>query len=284
LFGGESLLSQTRARLGPLFRAERTTFVVTGAHEAFYREDLRHTDASRVVVQPLNRGTGVAIATALLRILQHDADAVAAFFPCDHYYADPEAFSRAVASAVRYARDFPDSVVLIGAEAENPEVEYGWIEPGLPMRDAPDVPLFCVNRFWEKPTLAEARSLLRRRCLWNTFVTIGRAETFVELLCSEFPDTVLRLAAAVAEGDLDAAYGDVPAVDFSREVLALHPHRLLVVRDESSGWADLGTPDRLIETLARNRVETDWLTRRTGVGLSTDRLVTSSAAKADMGT
>src|SRR5580698_2524099 len=81
IFGGKSLLGETLERIDPLFRADQTMFVVTKAHEAFYREDLRLTDDSRVLAQAQNRGTAVAIAAALLRIVHRDADAVVAFFP-----------------------------------------------------------------------------------------------------------------------------------------------------------------------------------------------------------
>src|SRR5215470_8003060 len=51
LFGGRSLLGHTRERLRPIFRENRTMFVVTKAHETFYREELSDADASRVIVQ-----------------------------------------------------------------------------------------------------------------------------------------------------------------------------------------------------------------------------------------
>jgi mannose-1-phosphate guanylyltransferase len=86
----------------------------------------------------------------------------------------------------------PDSIVLLGAAADYAEVEYGWIEPGPAISHGP-IALLGVNRFWEKPSLQHARALLRRGCLWNTFVTAGRASTFLDLLCSQVPDVVLSL-------------------------------------------------------------------------------------------
>ena len=62
IYGGRSLLAYTRERLRPVFCEDRTLFVVTKAHEAFYRDDLRRTDESRILAQPQNRGTAVAIA------------------------------------------------------------------------------------------------------------------------------------------------------------------------------------------------------------------------------
>src|SRR5258705_4975944 len=68
IFGGESLLTQTRARLESLFHVDRELFVVTRAHETYYRDELRNVDESRIIPPPLNRCTGVAVAVALLHI------------------------------------------------------------------------------------------------------------------------------------------------------------------------------------------------------------------------
>ena len=258
IFGGESLLTQTRARLESLFHVDRELFVVTRAHETYYRDELRNVDESRIIPQPLNRGTGVAVAVALLHILQRDADAVVVFVPCDHYYSDTEAFGRAVRSAISGAEQNPNSIVILGAEAHYAEVEYGWIELGSAISDAP-VPLLRVNRFWEKPSLPQARALLRRGCLWNTFVTVGHANAFLDLLCSQVPDVVLSINKALAENELEAAYQRMPAVDLSREILVPQPHRLLAIRDATSGWADLGSPTRVRDTLTRNNIQPTWL-------------------------
>jgi len=52
IFGSRSLLGQTLERIDPIFRGDRTMFVVTKAHEAYYREDLRFTDESRISRRP----------------------------------------------------------------------------------------------------------------------------------------------------------------------------------------------------------------------------------------
>jgi mannose-1-phosphate guanylyltransferase len=231
---------------------------LTRAHETYYREELRNVDGSRIIPQPLNRGTGVPAAVALLHILQRDADAVVVFVPCDHYYSGAEAFSRAIRSVISGAEQHPDSIVLLGAAAHYAEVEYGWIEPGPAISHAP-ISLLHVNRFWEKPSLPQAQALLRRGCLWNTFVTAGRPGAFIDLLCSQVPDVVLSLDKALVENTLEAAYQAIPAVDLWRQVLAPQPHRLLTVRDTASGWADLGSPARVMDILARNNIQPAWL-------------------------
>jgi len=261
IFGSRSLLGQTLERIDPIFRGDQTMFVVTKAHEAYYREDLRFTDESRILAQAQNRGTAVAIAAALLRIVQRDADAVVAFFPCDHHYADDDAFASIVRAALAFAAEHPASLILVGSEARYAEVEYGWIEPGLAIPGASPIALSRVNRFWEKPSLPKAQGLLRLGCLWNTFVTIGRADAFLELLCAEIPDVVFRLAGALTDDDLDCAYQEVRTADFSRDVLAPQPNRLLVVHDAASGWTDLGNPARVFDALVRNSIEPAWLSQ-----------------------
>ena len=41
--------------------------------------------------------------------------------------------------------------------------------------------------------------------------------------------------------------------------MANEPHRLLVIQDDTSGWADLGNPSRLIEILRSNHLEPAWM-------------------------
>ena len=122
-----------------------------------------------------------------------------------------------------------------------------------------------VRHFWEKPTHATAQELLRRGCLWNTFVTIGRVTAFIHVLCHAAANPMLRLAAGIIEDDLDSVYRSIPPIDFSRDVLASRPERLLVIRDAVSGWTDLGNPKRVFDTLARERIAPAWLESIPGV-------------------
>jgi mannose-1-phosphate guanylyltransferase len=258
IVGGKSLLSQTRTRLEPLFLSDRQVFVVSRTHEEYYREDLTNADDSCVIAQPLNRGTGAAIVVALLHVMQRDPDAVVGFFPCDHYYSDDDSFRLTIRAATACAELRPESIIVVGAEAEYAEIEYGWIEPGVVVSQTSVGPLSGVNRFWEKPAPHRARALLRNGCVWNTFVTLGRAATFLELLCAQVPEVVLSITRALAKSDLKLAYGPLPAVDFSRDIMAPQAHRLLVLRDEASGWADLGSPARVFNTLTRNGIQPEW--------------------------
>jgi mannose-1-phosphate guanylyltransferase len=245
----ESLFTQTRRRISPLFQADKVIAVVTKKHEEFYSRELMVWPQRAVISQPENRGTGVAIATAILTLRGLDPEAIVAAFPCDHYYTDEAAFLDVIEAGILAAANNSDAIVLVGAEATYPETEYGWIEPvhcvASGTRSAP----MRVRRFWEKPCLATAQDLLRLGCLWNTFVIIGRVSIFIDVLCQAVPNAMLALSAGMVENDLDSSFRVMPNVDFSRDVLALQPERLLVIRDSKSGWTDMGNPNRVFDTL-----------------------------------
>jgi mannose-1-phosphate guanylyltransferase len=259
IFGNKSLLGHTRERLRPVFREAQTMFVVTKAHEAFYGDELSDAPGSNLIVQPANRGTGVAIAATVLRILKHDPDATVAFFPSDHYFADDAGFRATVRSAVALAAQQPESLILVGAAPRWPEVEYGWIEPGRGIAGTDGISVRRVARFWEKPALGTARQLMHDGGLWNTFVTIGHSRAFLDLLMSTVPSVVSEIAVGQARRDMDRAYYDVEPTDFSRQVLGRHAERLLVIPDGNSGWTDLGNENRVMGMLIENKIEPEWL-------------------------
>jgi mannose-1-phosphate guanylyltransferase len=260
LFGGKSLLAGTRGRLAPAISPDQTIFAVVGDHERFYRSELADVDESRIVVQPANRGTTAAIIYSLLRLTRLENDPVVAFFPADHHFADEMQFARAVDGAFEAVRKRAELLVLLGAKAEKAEVEYGWIEPGLPFdHDHVNSPrVFRVNRFWEKPSAETARTLMGRGCLWNAFVIAGRARTFLKVLESAVPDALESfrpITGCRSEGEETACaaalYKALPTGDFSREVLTRYPERLAVLSMDGAGWSDLGTPEGVLAAIQR---------------------------------
>ncbi len=261
ILGPESLLSETRRRLNALFSSDRQAFVLLAAHERHYNNELSDAGDSLVIVQPANRGTAVGIIASLIQIMQVDPDAIVGLFPCDHYYSDEQAFRSVVRSAVERAEQLRGSIIIVGAEAEYAETDYGWIEPAQLVAQSGATPLYRVSRFWEKPALPQARACLERGCLWNTFVTIGSAAALLDLVCSEAPSLVLAITRGFADDDLTSVYAQLPSVDFSRDILANQANRLLVLRDSYSGWADLGSPDRVLGLIAKNVNQPTWFRR-----------------------
>jgi mannose-1-phosphate guanylyltransferase len=258
-FGGKSLLGHTRDRIAPLFDDDQTIFVLARAHEPYYRQELGQVPTRNTIVQSANRGTAAALALCLHAIAQQDEDALVSFFPSDHYYSNYSAFRETVESGVRLIEDYPDSILIVGAEARYPEPEYGWIQPGRTLVDSLVNPLLRVTRFWEKPDPKRAAVLQRRGCLWNTFITIGLVGTFLELLQTTVPHLTRSLEHSFINGQVDRFYDQIAPVDFSRSVLTQIPGRLVVLRDAASGWTDFGSPRRVTDVLLSQGMHPSWL-------------------------
>jgi mannose-1-phosphate guanylyltransferase len=249
LFGDRTLLGHTQARIARVIPPERTMCVVVKAHSSYYRQELTGVASSGVLEQPIDRGTTAAIAYSLAQIAAMDPAAVAGFFPADHYFADEDSFTDSLNRAYRVADLSSDTLLLLGAQPDRPEVEYGWIEPGRELVRGGRPALFRVNRFWEKPSAEAARGLLDRGCLWNTFVMIGRVRTFLAALKQSVPNVFRAFAGAdrmAGMFDADETYSSLASGDFSRQVLSAFPDRLTVLRLDNVGWSDLGTPERVI--------------------------------------
>jgi len=82
-----------------------------------------------------------------MRIMRRDNEATVGFFPADHYYADDAPFVSAAESAVQIVQEHAESLVLLGADPQNAEVEYGWIERGKDLKSRLGHSVFRVNRF-----------------------------------------------------------------------------------------------------------------------------------------
>jgi len=154
----------------------------------------------------------------------------------------------------------------LGAKPEGPEVEYGWIEVGASAQGRHD--LFRVRTFHEKPSLPLARFLFERGSLWNTFVLVGKALAFMEMICSAIPGVLKAfqqspaLRAPNEELRIHASlYERLPSIDFSRQVLTVETQRLIVQQLGPVAWSDLGDCDRVVAALSSSGQEPEWATR-----------------------
>ena len=290
LFGGKSLLGLTRDRIARTIAPEKTIFVVVRDHERYYRTELNGVNPYRIVVQPQGKGTTAGVVYGLLRLSRiAGEDSALALFPTDHDYADEDRFSDAVRTAFDFVHEHPDCLVLLGAEADEAEVQYGWIEPGGALANASSAssnagngkPIYQVKRFLEKPSARVARELLRRGCFWNTFVVVGRVRTFLDSVARAQPHIFeafesLRQSDPLSSSEWEQAeriYHALSAGDFCHQILSVSTSNLVVLPLRNAGWSDLGTPRRVriaAETKAHAWLRaTEQLTNKPAVGVST---------------
>ena len=258
--GDETLLDQTRGRVALSVSPEKTLFVLTRAHERFYGPALLGVPLEQLVVQPVNAGTAPAILYSLLRVSELDPLSAVAVFPSDHHVSDDGAFMTHVETAFEATRSRDDMIVLLGVEPDEPEAEYGWVEPAtLGTAESPDA-LCRVRRFWEKPAPEFARGLIERGCLWNSFVMVGRVSAFLKMIRGAAPELFDRFDAArpslntSEEGSvMKTLYSRLGDINFSKHVLEARPMNLAVLRVSGLTWSDLGRPNRVLAARARAR-------------------------------
>jgi mannose-1-phosphate guanylyltransferase len=108
-----------------------------------------------------------------------------------------------------------------------------------------------------------AQELMKRGCLWNSFVMIGRVEAFLKMIKGALPELFSYFEALLPVfgtpdefRNLRALYSWIREVNFSKEVLEYRPDDLKVIKVDNVGWSDLGDPSRVLATLTRLGVET----------------------------
>ena len=263
VMGEETLLQQTQRRISRLVPPQRTLLVLTRSHEAFYGDQIVGIPPSGRLIQPCNRGTAPAITYSLLHLRQMDSEGIVAFFPSDHHFSDDGAFARHMESAYAAAASLPRLIILLGIPPASPEVEYGWIEPGVPC--AVPSPVFPVSRFWEKPRQKLAATLMAQGCLWNSFVMVGRVSAFLNSIRYTLPSLLgafesMRSSSSTpsAEKELRELYSGIPATSFSQDVMSVRPTDLAVLCATGLGWSDLGEPGRVLSLLESKGVSSEW--------------------------
>ena len=168
LYNGQTLLARTRSRLASLISKDQTLFSVVKSHEKFYNDELSDVKPSRVVVQPLNKGTTAAVISSLLRIVSLAGDPVVGFFPTDHHYSREARFLASVRRAVKIIQRQADSIILLGARADFTHgigIRVDRAGPAL-WRCSGPFSLCSVHRFWENHRL-------RLRKLFKLMVACG---------------------------------------------------------------------------------------------------------------
>lgn len=276
---GPSLLEQAVQRATSAAATERICAVVAAEHRQWWMEQLAGLPSANIVVQPRNRGTANGILLPLLRILERDPEARITIFPADHYVRDEAQLGR----SLRLAASLPsgegapeDDILLLGIVPRGPDTELGYIVPRIaPQSPAAEgvVERLEVKRFVEKPPAALASALLAQGALWNAFIIAAGGRALLGLFERRCPDLVAAIrqalrydgAATGPEGGasdaetldsgpaLSRLYEQIPALDFSRDVMEGRERELRVLAVPECGWSDLGTPQRVAETLRQPR-------------------------------
>jgi len=251
LIGALSLFQRTARRAQAL--AAGPVLVVGGqSHRDLLRAQLAEAGVEgRLLLEPLGRDSGPAVAAAALRLLAEGRDDPAVFLPSDHHIPDDEALLAALREAADAARG--ERLITLGLRPTRPETGYGYVQPqdeGL-----------SLARFVEKPSAEAAPGLIASGALWNSGMLVGRPSVLVAELRRHAPELLAAVEAALhANGDdleLDPAFGAAPKI--SIDYALLEKSERVWVLPVDFGWSDVGGWDAVAEVLGASERAPNWI-------------------------
>ena len=246
LVSERTLLQETAARNLTDVGFAAPVLICNEDHRFLVDEQLRQVaiEPQAILLEPIARNTGPAIAAAALWLLARDPDALMLVQPSDHVVADTEAFHRAVMQGIAAAQS--GRLVTFGVRPTRPDTGYGYIQAGGVLTGTDGVRI--VDRFVEKPNRETAeRFLADGNFLWNSGIFLLSARAFLDELARINPAMLNACEEATKAGEEDlaffrldpAAFAEAPSLSIDHAVME-HTSRAAVVPVDMA-WSDVGS-------------------------------------------
>ena len=239
LLGPQTLFDETLERLGGDGLFGPPIVVANVAQERALVALLTPIAGARLLLEPMKRDSGPAIALAALAA---DDDELLLVCPSDQHVADVAAFRAAVASGRAAADD--GAIVTFGIEPDHPATGYGYIQAAPGGGEAP----FAVERFVEKPPLAAAEAMLAAGGhYWNAGIFLASAATWRAAFVEHAPEMLYAARAALAAGTTDGIATRIDLAAFARspsqsiDYAVMEKVARVMVVPVAMGWSDVGS-------------------------------------------
>jgi len=253
LVGDRSTYQETLLRVRDAMFAP--PIVITGPNFHFFarRQAEEIGVEATVVIEPVRRDSGPAIAAATAVAAMRDPQAVVLALAADHIILDVEAF-RATCLAGRAAAE-SGYIVTFGIKPTEPKTSYGYILPGKAIGSGG---VHEVKSFVEKPDPPTAARYVREGYLWNSGNFLFRADILLSELNRLEPDMASAITAAAANASNDLgflrlqpeAFGHAPQKSIDYAVME-KTDRAAVVAGQFR-WSDIGSWDALFDITPRD--------------------------------
>jgi mannose-1-phosphate guanylyltransferase/mannose-6-phosphate isomerase len=157
-------------------------FLVTGQ----FAEMGLSPPAEHILLEPQPKNTLPAIYYAV-REIQKQGEDIAAALPSDHLIRGEQAFADAMFMAAEITQQY---IVTFGIQPDDPQTEYGYIQPGGALAYG-----YLAESFREKPDAQTAQKYLEAGYLWNSGMFLFRTDVFaaeVEKHCPQVAQSYAR--------------------------------------------------------------------------------------------
>ncbi len=256
LISERSMIQETALRAAGVGFAPPVV-VCNEEHRFLIAEQLRDAGitGARILLEPVGRNSGPAIAAAALLVAETEPDAVLWMMAADSSITKTDALEEALGRAVAAAR--AGRFVTFGMKPTGPETGYGYIEVGPELEGSAGV--HAVAQFVEKPNQEDAvRLAADGRHLWNSGMFVFTAATLIAEMEAFAPLVMSAVRAAVAARltDLDfarlerTAFAACENISLDYAVAERTRHAAVVPAD--LGWCDVGSWNALWELGAKD--------------------------------
>jgi mannose-1-phosphate guanylyltransferase/mannose-6-phosphate isomerase len=242
LFGPRSTFQDTLVRVSDASLFARPIVVTNAAYRFMVLEQLAEIGAEAdVLLEPMRRDSGPAIAAGAAFASARDKDAVVLALAADHVVRDTASFIAACREGLVAADS--GRIVTFGVKPERAATEYGYINPGEAVSGA----VRSVQKFVEKPDAAKAADYIKAGYFWNSGNFMFRASVLLDEYRKFDAASVETVTEAVTKAGRDLgfvtlepeAFGAANAISIDYAVMEKTAHAAVV--PVSCGWSDVGS-------------------------------------------
>jgi len=254
LVGEHSTFQQVLDRVSDRDLFARPIIITSAEFRFVVAEQLRERNIEAdIVLEPMRRDSGPAVAVAAVLAMERDRDALALVLAADHVIRKPDQFRAACRRAAAAASE--GRIVTFGIEPTHPATSYGYIRPGQQLNGAP---VRMVDAFVEKPDAATAAGYVADRYLWNSGNFLFHAATMLGEISHFEPDMAEAAKAAVKGLTRDLDFLRLAAEPFARapkksiDYAVMERTKLAAVVPADLGWSDIGSWSTVWDVLDRD--------------------------------
>jgi mannose-1-phosphate guanylyltransferase/mannose-6-phosphate isomerase len=194
-----------------------------------------------VLLEPMRRDSGPAIAAGAAFAQARDQDAVVLALAADHVVRDTAALIAACRQGLAAAEG--GRIVTFGVEPERAATEYGYISPG----DLISGEVRSVAKFVEKPDPATAAEYVKAGYFWNSGNFMFRAAVLLDEYRAFDAESVQAVTSSVLKAGRDLGFVKLEADAFaaarpiSIDYAVMEKTTRAAVVPVACGWSDVGS-------------------------------------------
>ena len=120
---GKTMFGRTVERISRIIPESNIVVVANASHARLVKKDFKGIKKDNLLLEPVSRNTGPAVAYASSVLNARDTDAVLVVLPADHYITRTKDYLNVLRCGIDFAEE-NEAVVAIGIDPKFPSTEY----------------------------------------------------------------------------------------------------------------------------------------------------------------